>query len=177
MNNKLISEEVKYEGPRFNIVQKKYVRDDGVEFIRDIVNPGEAAVILPITDNNEIVFEKQLREAIGKVSLELPAGRVEKDEKPVDAARRELEEETGLVADKMEHLMTLYPSSGYTSEKIHIYLAKGLSKGTAKPDTTEEILDVIKIPVEECIEKVKNGELENASQIIAILLFSQKYMK
>ena len=109
MNNKLLSEEVKYDGPRFNVVQKKYIRDDGVEFIRDIVNPGEAVVILPINENNEVIFETQLRESIGKVSLELPAGRIDPGEIPIQAAKRELEEETGFIANKLELMISLYP--------------------------------------------------------------------
>ena len=176
MNNKLISEEVKYDGPRFNVVQKKYVRDDGVEIVRDIVNPGEAAVILPINENNEVVFERQLRESIGKISLELPAGRVDPGEDAIHAAKRELEEETGLIAENIEHMITLYPSTGYTSEKVHIFLARNFKEGHIKLDATEEIIDLVKIPLDECIEKVKNGELENASQIIAILLYNIKYM-
>ena len=176
MNNKLISEEVKYDGPRFNVVQKKYVRDDGVEIVRDIVNPGEAAVILPINENNEVVFERQLRESIGKISLELPAGRVDPGEDAIHAAKRELEEETGLIAENIEHMITLYPSTGYTSEKVHIFLARDFKEGHIKLDATEEIIDLVKIPLDECIEKVKNGEFENASQIIAILLYNIKYM-
>ena len=176
MNNKLISEEVKYDGPRFNVVQKKYVRDDGVEIVRDIVNPGEAAVILPINENNEVVFERQLRESIGKISLELPAGRVDPGEDAIHAAKRELEEETGLIAENIEHMITLYPSTGYTSEKVHIFLARNFKEGHIKLDATEEIIDLVKIPLDECIEKVKNGEFENASQIIAILLYNIKYM-
>lgn len=174
---KLINEEVKYDGPRFNVVRKEYEREDGKRFIRDIVNPGEAAVILPITEKNEVVFETQVRESVGKICLELPAGMVDPGEMPIDTARRELEEETGLIAKSMEHMITMYPSTGYTSEKVHIFLAKDFEEGQVHLDATEEILDIVKIPMEDAIEKAKNGELENASQIIAILLYSQKYMK
>ena len=174
--NKLINEELKYDGPRFNVIRKRYLRDDGVEIIRDIVNPGEAAVILPITDNNEVVFVSQMREAIGKVSLELPAGRVDPGEEPFQTARRELEEETGIIAEDIKHLITLYPSTGYTSEKVHIFLARKFKKGHMKLDATEEILSNQKIPIKKCLEKVKSGELENASQIIALLMYHIKYM-
>lgn len=173
----LINEKIMFNGPRFNVTRKEYKREDGKEFLRDIVNPGDATVILPITDNNEIVFEKQFREAIGKVSLELPAGMVDSGENPKDTARRELEEETGIIANSIEHLITMYPSTGYTSEKVHIYIAKDFQEGNVHLDSTEEILEVVKIPIEECVKKAENGELENASELVAILLYKQKYMK
>ncbi|MCI8308911.1 MAG: NUDIX hydrolase [Clostridia bacterium] len=174
---KLLSSEEKYNGPRFNVIQKVFERDDGKKIIRDIVNPGEAAVILPLTENNEVIFVTQLRESIGKISMELPAGMVDSGEKPIETAKRELEEETGFIAKNIEHMISIYPSTGYTSEKVHIFLAKDFEKGKVHLDSTEEILNIVKIPIEECIDKAKNGELENASQIIAILLYSTKYMK
>ena len=73
-------------------------------------------------------------------------------------------------------MITLYPSTGYTSEKVHIFLAKDFREGQVKLDTTEEILELVKIPIEECVEKAKNGKLENASEIIAILIYNIKYM-
>ena len=97
-------------------------------------------------------------------------------EDPVVAAKRELEEETGLIAKTLEHMITIYPSTGYTSERVHIFLAKEFEKGHVHLDETEEILEIVKIPLEECIENAKNGKLENASQVIAILLYNQKYM-
>ena len=175
--SKLISEEEKYKGPRFNVTQKIYLRDDGTKIIRDIVNPGEAAVILPITEENEVVFITQYRESVNKVSLELQAGMVDPGEKPIETARRELEEETGLIANKIEPLISIYPSTGYTSERVHIFLAKDFENGKQRLDSTEEILSIKKIKIEECIEKIKKGELENASQLIGILLYYTKYMK
>lgn len=174
---KLLSEEIKYDGPRFNVVQKVFEREDGKKIIRDIVNPGDAAVILPITENNEVVFVSQVREAIGKISLELPAGMIDPGETQLEAAKRELEEETGIIASNIEHMITMYPSTGYTSEKVHIFLAKDFQKGKVHLDSTEEILNIVKIPITECVKKAKQGLLENASQIIAILLYYTKYME
>lgn len=174
--SKLISEEEKYSGPRFNVVQKIYEDKNGKKYIRDCVNPGDAAVVLPITKDNEVVFVKQLREAIGKVALELPAGMVDDGEEPIETAKRELQEETGLIAETVEHLISVYPSSGYTSEKIHIFYAKNFEIGNQKLDDTEEIISIEKIPINRCLELAKENYFEHASQNIAILMYYFKHI-
>ena len=73
--------------------------------------------------------------------------------------------------------ISLYPSTGYTSEKVHIFIAEDFENGHQRLDSTEEILSIKKIKIEECIEKIKKGELENASQLIGILLYYTKYIK
>ena len=173
--NKEISEEMLFEGPRFNVVRKKYYSErDGKEYIRDCVNPGDAVVILTV-ENDEIIFIKQLREVVGTVELEFPAGMIDPGEEPIDAARRELEEETGLVAGNMEKLIEYYPSCGYSSEKIYIYLATDLKQGHVKLDDTEEIIDICRIPVEEAVKMVMGGKYRHASVSIAILMYYYKY--
>ncbi len=73
-------------------------------------------------------------------------------------------------------MITMYPSTGYTSEKVHIFLARNFRKGNMHLDSTEEILEIKKIPIKQCFESAKAGELENASEIVAILLYCTKYM-
>ena len=175
--SEIISEEEVFKGPRFNVVRKHIITSEGNKEVRDIVNPGDASVILPINENNEVVFVCQLRESVGKICIELPAGMVDPGEDPKDTAKRELEEETGIIANNIEYLTTMYPSTGYTSEKVHIYLATDFEEGHVHLDEGEEIVEIKKIPFEKCLEKAINGELTNASQIIAILLYAQKYLK
>ena len=105
--NKLIREENKYTGKRFKIIQRIYEREDGLNYIRDCVEPGNSVIILPINEKNEIIFEEQFREAINKLTLELPAGMIDIGESPEVAAKRELEEETGILANKIEFLMEI----------------------------------------------------------------------
>lgn len=173
--SKLLSEEIKYDGPRFKVIQKKYKREDGLEYIRDCVNPGNAVVILPVTENNEIIFVKQLREVIGKVALELPAGMIDNREEAKDAALRELKEETGIIAKNIEFLTSYYSSCGYTNEKIYIYLAKDFTYGKQKFDETEEILEVEKIKLEDVVNKIFDEEFCHASTKVAILAYYHKW--
>ena len=175
--SKLISEEIKYDGPRFNVVQKRYQREDGKIYIRDCVNPGEAVIILAINDKKEVVLEKQLREAIGKVNLELPAGMIDKGETPEEAAKRELEEETGFIANKLELLKTVYTTSGYSSEIIHIFLATELIEGNKNLDDTEEILGLEFVKIEDCLKLSEQNYFNCASENLAILSYYFKYMK
>ncbi len=173
--NRLVNEELKYDGFRFNVVQKTYEKEDGKQYTRDCVNPGDAVVILPITENNEVIFEHQFREVINSVELELPAGMIDDGEEPETAAKRELEEETGTKCDDLEFLTSYYPSCGYTSEKIYIYIARNLSVGNKHLDENEEILDVTKIHIDECLKMAMENKFRHASVNIAILMYYFKY--
>lgn len=172
---KLISKENKYNGVRFNIIQKIYEREDGLRYIRDCVEPGNAVVILPINENNEIIFEKQYREVIDKVELELPAGIIDEGEEPIEAAKRELEEEIGIKANEIEFLTSYYPSCGYTNEKIYVYVVNNFSPSIQHLDETEEILGIEKIKLEECLEMALENKFENGNVSIAILMYYFKY--
>jgi len=169
--NKLISEEEKYTGKRFKIIQRAYERGDGLNYIRDCVEPGNSVIILPINDKNEVILEEQFREAINKLTLELPAGMIDAGELPEVAAKRELEEETGILANNIEFLMEYYPSAGYTNEKVYIFVARDFQKGKVHLDQTEEIVSVKRIDFNKCFKMALNGEFEHASINLAILMY------
>ena len=173
--SKLLNEELKFDGPRFKVFRREYEREDGVKYIRDCVEPGNAVVVLPVTENNEIVFVKEEREVIGRISMGLPAGMIDDGENPEDAARRELKEETGITAENIEPLISYYPSCGYTNEKIFIYLAKNFTYGSQHFDDTEQILSVEKIKIEDCLKMIYENKFDHASVNIAILLYYYRY--
>ena len=100
---------------------------------------------------------------------------IDKDENPEDAAKRELEEETGTKCENLEFLTSYYPSCGYTSEKIYIYIARGLSSGEKNLDENEEILDTQKIHINECLKMAMENKFRHASVNIAILMYYFKY--
>lgn len=173
---KIIKEELKFEGRRFNLVQRIWEDDNQKQYVRDSVEIAPAAIVLPITEKNEVVFIKQYREVIGEETLELPAGVIESGEMPIQAAKRELEEETGLKADIMEPLIDIYPSCGYSNEKFYLFYAQKLSKGEQRLDDDEHITEVVTIPIEQCIELVKQNYFKHANQNVALMLYYLKYI-
>ena len=159
-----------YKGQIVNLRCDDAELPNGAPCKREIVeHPGGAAVLC--VEDGKVVLVRQYRYAYGEELLEIPAGKLDPDEDPAVAARRELEEETGLVADLVP-LTVLYPTPGYSNEKIYIYQAKNVRKGVRHPDQ-DEFLDVIPMPIEEAIARIKSGAIRDAKTIAALLLYEQ----
>jgi ADP-ribose pyrophosphatase len=139
-----------------------------------VLHPGAVAVI-PVNKNNEIVFVKQYRYPIDKVLIEIPAGKLENNESPIECAEREIEEEVGAVDGKFTHLTTIYTSPGFCNEKIDIYLVQDFMEKGSKPDD-DEFLHIIKINFDECIRMINIGEISDAKSIVGILM-ARDYLK
>ena len=133
---------------------------------REIVEHKPAVVIIGIK-GKKLLMVKQYRKAVNKTLLEVPAGLVEVTETPVQAAGRELEEETGYLCENPKYIMEFYTSPGYSDEKIDLFLAEDLVKTEQHLDDGE-FLEVEEIDIEELRKKVIYGEVQNASSIIAI---------
>ena len=139
---------------------------DGRPCKREIVeHPGGACVLY--VENGRMLFVRQYRYAYGEVVLEIPAGKLSPGEEPALAAQRELAEETGIQAARMELLFTLYPTPGYTNEKIYVYRAWEGEQEAAHPDDGE-LVDAEFIPLSEVKEMLENGELKDAKTIVAV---------
>lgn len=139
-----------------------------------VLHPGAVAVV-PVNKNNEIVFVKQYRYPINKVLIEIPAGKLENNESPIECAERELGEEVGAVDGKFIHLTTIYTSPGFCNEKIDIYLVQDFIEKGSNPDD-DEFLHIIKIHFDECISMISSGEISDAKSIIGILM-ARDYLK
>ena len=164
---KLIDKRTAYRGKRIVVEELTYLNGNQ-KIHREHVLAGDAAVMLAITEENDVIMIQEPRTPIKKVILGLPAGMIEPGEKPEDGARRELQEETGYIAKDLTLMRVIYPTVGYSNERTFIYLAKNLEKAERHLDETEDI-DVIKIPLSEIKEMLDKNEIITASTTIALM--------
>ena len=154
---RVVVEELHYKNPRTNDV-----------LYREHVLAGHAAIIIPITNDNNFIMIKEPRTPIGKTVLAFPAGIIENGETEEEGAIRELEEETGYKARKIKKLRQVYPAMGYSNEKVVIFLAKDLIKTQRHLDEKEDI-EIIEVLKEELKQMLDNGEFETSMELIGLL--------
>ncbi|HUO42218.1 MAG TPA: NUDIX hydrolase [Methylomirabilota bacterium] len=142
------------------------VFDDGMQATREVVEHRGASVIIPLLDDNRVLLVRQYRYAIGKELLEIPAGTCDDEEPPEICAKRELQEETGYTCDELKKILECYVAPGYSTEKIHFYLARKLRKTAQAPDEDERIT-VEPTSITEGLSKIRNGEISDAKTICA----------
>lgn len=141
---------------------------NGKTATREVVNHPGGVCIAALTDKNELLFVNQYRYPYHEVVLELPAGKLEKGQDPLENGKRELKEETGAIGRDYLSLGKLYPSPGYCGEVIHLYSCKVDSLGAMSPDE-DEFLDVIKIDIKEAVNLVLENKIFDAKTQVAIL--------
>lgn len=140
---------------------------------REVVEHPGGVCIAALTGEDELLFVRQFRYPYAAVIPELPAGKLNPGEDPLEAGKRELQEETGAVAARYESLGQLYPSPGYCGEIIYMYLATGLTFGEMNPDE-DEFLEVERIPLDKAVEMVLSGEIKDAKTQAAVLKIDAK---
>ena len=163
---KTIKKNYVYQGKILSLRRDDVSLPDGNIAIREIIDHDGGACVLYVRDE-KVLFVRQYRYAYGESIYEIPAGKLEKGEDPKKAAARELEEEAGVKTDSLELLFLMYPTPGYTNEKIYIYYAKDGQKTTNRLDEGE-FLDVVYIPIETVRQMLKNGEIKDGKTIIAL---------
>ena len=165
-----LSEEVVYRGGLVSISEMKVRLPNGRTSLREIVHHNGGVGIVAVDDKGDVFLVRQYRIAPGLFTLEIPAGKLDfSAEDPLCAARRELGEETGLQAEHMEFLMTILPTPGYSTEKLHLFLATGLSTGQVHHDT-DEFLSVVRMPLEQATRHAMNGRFADAKTALALLV-------
>lgn len=169
-NAKILSDKTVYQAKYFRIARKEIQRK-GKTFTKDFIERSSVVSILPINDKGEIYLEKQYRDAFGKELLEIVAGTMENDDDPLESAKRELKEETGLTATEWKLLATWELSVNMNSPQ-YIFLATGLTQGESALDEDEEI-EVVTMPFEQALEKITSGEIIASNHVAALLLYDK----
>jgi ADP-ribose pyrophosphatase len=141
--------------------------ENGKTAKREIIEHRGAAAIVPVIQGRDVVLVRQYRYAVAAELLEVPAGTMEQGETPEECAVRELEEETGFRCKEIEKILEFFPVPGYSTEKIHVYIAKGLTKSKMNTEDDEQISVEI-LPMENALEKVRSGEIHDAKSICAL---------
>jgi ADP-ribose pyrophosphatase len=155
-----------YEGRIVNLKIGNVRLDDGSVAFREVVQHPGGVTLVPY-HNGKVVFVHQYRIAIGRDMLELPAGKLEGGEDPVERARAELKEETGYTAGRIVPVGSIFSSVGYTSEEIHLFLALDLEKGGQALEEDERI-EVVEMPLDEICAQIESGEYQDAKSIAGI---------
>jgi ADP-ribose pyrophosphatase len=140
---------------------------------REVIEHRGAAAILAFDEKGKVILVKQHRFPHGYI-LEIPAGTLEKGEKPLKCAFREIQEETGHKASKITHLLTYYPSVGYNREAIHCFVAKNCKKASELMLDEDEIISVVKINLKKLISMIKAGKIIDSKTICAVLTYAAK---
>lgn len=161
----LESSKVVFRGRVFSVTRDAVREPGGVRVVREVVRHAGSAVILPRRDDGRVLLVRQFRLPPRRLLWELAAGRLDAGETPLAAARRELEEETGLFAERWELLAEYYPSPGYVDEKMWVYLAEGLRWGRARPEPDEMIRKRWFSP-EELGELIRRRKIEDGKTLV-----------
>lgn len=167
---KTVAKNYIYKGKILTVRKDDALTADEKPCIREIIEHSGGACVLYVEDG-KVLLVRQYRYAYGESLYEIPAGKLDANEDPKTAAARELEEEAGLKPNRLEWLFTMYPTPGYTNEKIYIYRAYDCERVAAHLDEGE-FLDVEYIPLEKVRGMLKNGEIKDGKTIIAL----QAYM-
>lgn len=165
---KTLNSEVIYEGRIITVHVDDVELPDGTKAKREVVEHSGGVCVAALTDNDELLFVRQFRYPYKRELLELPAGKLEKGENPLEAGIRELEEECGVIAEKVFSLGTVYPTVAYCSEIIHLYGATGLRKTEQHLDMGE-FLSVERKPLDEAVRMVMNGEISDSKTVALVL--------
>ena len=166
LQEKTVKKNYVYRGKIVNLRVDDALLPDGKPCKREMIeHPGGACVLF--VREGKILLVRQFRYAYGEELLEIPAGKLNPGEDPALTAARELEEETGYIPEKVNLLYTMYPTPGYTNEKLYVYRAHGVHAGRVHLDE-DEFVSVSLIPVKEAAEMIADGRIRDAKTVAAI---------
>ena len=173
LREQFLSGEEIYPGKIIRVEKWQVELPNGGTAMREIVKHNGASAIVPVDDSGMVTMVRQHRVAIDQCTWEIPAGKLDSpNEDPFEAAKCELEEETGLQAEHWQKLTSVYTTPGFCNERISIYLATGLSQHPAHPDA-DEFLRLKKIPLDDAIAQCVSGEIQDGKTLVGLLLAKQ----
>jgi ADP-ribose pyrophosphatase len=168
-----VHDEVLLVSQRFRVVRRSYIGPSGQTLTRDaILHPG-AVVILPLLADQRVCLIRNYRAAVERTLIELPAGTLDHNEDPLEAASRELIEETGFIAGRIEPLCEFFMSPGILHERMHLVLASELAPGPASPEPGEEIETLI-VPWSQAVQMALDGTIQDAKTMTALLYYDRR---
>ena len=165
---KILGSRKVFDGRVFNVTVDT-VSEGEVTYQREVVHHPGSAVIIPVFDDGTVSLVRQYRHPAVRYLLEAPAGTLADGERPEAGAARELQEELGLVAARLEKLSEFFVSPGFCEEKMWVYLATEFSEGKQLLDD-DEILEVVRLPIADALEMISSGEIQDAKTIIGLML-------
>jgi ADP-ribose pyrophosphatase len=168
--------ELLLETNRFCVVRQRRTLAGGREFVRDTVQHPGSVVIVPLLDDGRVCLLRNYRVAVGETLIELPAGTLDRDEPPAATAARELAEETGYTAARIEPLTELLMSPGILNERTHVFVARGLAPGRPALEPGEEI-ETLDVGWDEALAMVDDGQIQDAKSVAALLLYDRLHRR
>jgi ADP-ribose pyrophosphatase len=167
---RVLDSKLLYSGPIFGVTRDRVLEPGGVESTRDVVTHSGSVVVMPIFPNGDVLLIRQYRHSVKTFLWELVAGRIEKGESALAAAKRELREETGYRARRYRKLLHLFPTPGFLSEYLDLFAAEGLAAGAATPEADEQITARRYKPAE--IERmIRAGQMKDSKSVAGLLYY------
>lgn len=166
-----------FSGKLLDVRRDRVRLPDGNEATREYVVHQGAVVVIPLLDSGELIFERQFRYPLERAFLELPAGKIDPGEEILQTATRELLEETGHSAREWRYLGVMHPCVGYSSERIEIFLARGLQRDAGGQQLDHgEFLDLLNLSLDDAVQAIRHGEITDAKTISA-LFWAEKVLR
>lgn len=169
LEERIVDNSPVFHGGFLRVDKVDVVLPNGKPAAREVIRHPGAVALVALSDEGKVLLVRQYRAALERVTLEIPAGKLELGEDPQLAAVRELEEETGYTAERLDYLMPVACAAGYSDEVIHLYMATGLHKGEAHPDE-DEFVAAEWVDLETLVDSVLDGRIEDSKTVIAALI-------